>query len=71
MTDNAKIMRDLLIDIDKRREEFVQYLKDRIEELRNKILESKPHEIDLEFTLELLIGHSKVLGMYESSSGGR
>ena len=65
MTDNAKIMRDLLIDIDKRREEDEQSIKDRVEELRNKILESKPHEIDLEFTLDLLIGHSKVLGMYE------
>lgn len=66
MTDNDKMMRDLLIDIDKRREEDEQSVKDRVEELKNKILESKPHEIDLEFTLDLLIGHSKVLGLYES-----
>lgn len=66
MTDNDKMMRDLLIDIDKRREEDEQSVKDRVEELKNKILESKPHEIDLEFTLDLLIDHSKILGLYES-----
>ncbi|HLS52845.1 MAG TPA: hypothetical protein VK031_02660 [Tissierellaceae bacterium] len=71
MTDNDRIIRDLLIELGKRREEDEQHIKNRIEELKNKIIESKPYNIDLEFTLDLLIDYSKVLGVYESSSGER